>query len=121
MNQTIINKRRLTAAKVLGDSAHHKTHIFDAPPYENKDEEALSEPEEIFCTLFRVIIHYKALTVFQNKIPFAIVGSNQLVTTPDGQVCGRSYLWGIIGVDNEDHCDPVKLPPVTRTCPLPAA
>ena len=29
---------------------------------------------------------------------------------PDGQhVRGRSYPWGVIEVDNEDHCDFVKL------------
>ena len=30
--------------------------------------------------------------------------------TPDGrQVRGRSYPWGVIEVDNEEHCDFVKL------------
>lgn len=46
----------------------------------------------------------------QRKIPFAVVGSNSLVDTPEGkQVRGRSYPWGIVDVDNEDHCDFVKL------------
>jgi septin 7 len=32
------------------------------------------------------------------------------VTTSDGrQVRGRSYPWGTIEVDDEDHCDFVKL------------
>lgn len=42
----------------------------------------------------------------QRKIPFAVVGSDQTVSTPDGrQVRGRSYPWGVVEVDNEDHCD----------------
>lgn len=46
----------------------------------------------------------------QRKIPFAVVGSNTVVTTADGrQVRGRSYPWGTIEVDNEEHCDFVKL------------
>lgn len=46
----------------------------------------------------------------QSKIPFAVVGSDQIVETPDGrQVRGRAYPWGVIEVDNEDHCDFVKL------------
>ena len=46
----------------------------------------------------------------QSKIPFAVVGSNNYVQTPDGrQVRGRSYPWGVIEVDNEEHCDFVKL------------
>lgn len=32
------------------------------------------------------------------------------MTTPDGrQVRGRSYPWGTVEVDDEDHCDFVKL------------
>lgn len=46
----------------------------------------------------------------KSKIPFAVVGSNQEVQTSDGRaVRGRAYPWGVIEVDNEDHCDFVKL------------
>ena len=46
----------------------------------------------------------------QRKIPFAVVGSNTLVDTPEGrEVRGRAYPWGVIDVDNEEHCDFVKL------------
>lgn len=39
-----------------------------------------------------------------------MVGSDRLVTTPDGRkVRGRAYPWGVVEVDNEDHCDFVKL------------
>ena len=39
-----------------------------------------------------------------------MVGSNQEVETHDGRaVRGRAYPWGVIEVDNEDHCDFVKL------------
>ncbi|CAL1695256.1 unnamed protein product [Somion occarium] len=79
--------------KVLADIAYHKIHIFQAPTYENEDEEAIAEAEEI-----------------ASKIPFAVVGSDRLVTTPDGRkVRGRAYPWGVVEVDNEDHCDFVKL------------
>lgn len=33
--------------KILSDIAYHKIHIFEAPTYENEDEEALAEQEEI--------------------------------------------------------------------------
>ncbi|EAU93202.1 septin AspB [Coprinopsis cinerea okayama7 len=79
--------------RILADIAHHNIHIFQAPTYENEDEETLAEAEEI-----------------ASKIPFAVVGSNQIVTTPDGrEVRGRVYPWGVVEVDNEDHCDFVKL------------
>ncbi|KAH7883500.1 Septin-domain-containing protein [Phlebopus sp. FC_14] len=80
-------------ARILADIAYHKIHIFQAPTYENEDEETLAEAEEI-----------------ASKIPFAVVGSDHVVQTPDGrEVRGRSYPWGVIEVDNEDHCDFVKL------------
>ena len=79
--------------QILADIAYHKIHIFQAPTYENEDEEAIAEAEEI-----------------AGKIPFAVVGSDRVVTTPDGrQVRGRAYPWGVVEVDNEDHCDFVKL------------
>ena len=45
-----------------------------------------------------------------SKVPFAVVGANHEVTTEDGRkVRGRRYPWGVIEVDNEEHCDFVKL------------
>ena len=58
-----------------------------------EDAETMDEAEEI-----------------ARKIPFAVVGSDNVVVTPDGrEVRGRAYPWGVIEVDNEDHCDFVKL------------
>ncbi|KAF8306359.1 septin AspB [Clavulina sp. PMI_390] len=79
--------------RVLKDIDHHNIQIFQAPIYDNEDEETIAENEEI-----------------ASKIPFAVVGSNQEVKTADGRsVRGRAYPWGVIEVDNEDHCDFVKL------------
>ena len=45
-----------------------------------------------------------------SKVPFAVVGANSEVNTPEGRkVRGRRYPWGVIEVDNEEHCDFVKL------------
>ncbi|GAA6022690.1 hypothetical protein JCM8202_002737 [Rhodotorula sphaerocarpa] len=80
-------------ARILNDLAHHRIEIYQAPQYEMEDEETLAENEEIL-----------------RKIPFAVVGSDKLVSGPDGrQVRGRAYPWGTIEVDNEEHCDFVKL------------
>ncbi|KAF8632565.1 hypothetical protein AX15_001775 [Amanita polypyramis BW_CC] len=79
--------------RILSDIAYHNIHIFQAPTYDNEDEETLAEAEEI-----------------ASKIPFAVVGSDKYVQTPDGRtVRGRAYPWGVAEVDNEDHCDFVKL------------
>jgi len=79
--------------QILSDIAHHNIHIFQAPTYDNEDEETIAEAEEI-----------------ASKIPFAVVGSDKVVHTPDGrEVRGRAYPWGVVEVDNEEHCDFVKL------------
>ncbi|KAH9947143.1 septin AspB [Amylocystis lapponica] len=75
----------LTDEEILADIAQHNIHIFQAPTYENEDEEALAEAEEI-----------------AGKIPFAVVGSDKVVKTPDGGMF-------VVALDNEDHCDFVKL------------
>ncbi|POW11748.1 hypothetical protein PSTT_05051 [Puccinia striiformis] len=79
--------------RILADIAFHNIRIYEARRYDKEDEETIAENEEIM-----------------RKIPFAIVGSDSEVQTADGRQCrGRQYPWGIIEVDNEEHCDFVKL------------
>ncbi|RYP66159.1 hypothetical protein DL769_006103 [Monosporascus sp. CRB-8-3] len=80
-------------SRILADIKYHGIQIFEGPRYELDDEETIAENNEIM-----------------SKVPFAVVGANNEVTNADGRkVRGRSYPWGIIEVDNEEHCDFVKL------------
>jgi len=82
-----------TIVQILADINHHHIQIFEGPRYEHDDEETIIENNEIL-----------------SKVPFAVVGANAEVQTPEGRlVRGRRYPWGVIEVDNEDHCDFVKL------------
>lgn len=79
--------------KILQDIKFHKVQIFEGPRYELDDEETIAENNEIM-----------------SKVPFAVVGATNEIQTPDGRkVRGRRYPWGVIEVDNEEHCDFVKL------------
>ncbi|AOA64425.1 Component of the septin ring of the mother-bud neck that is required for cytokinesis [Komagataella phaffii GS115] len=80
--------------RILEDIRNQHIKIFEPPQYEDlDDEESLQITKEMI-----------------SKIPFAIVGSTQKVQTADGRtVRGRSYPWGVIEVDNDDHCDFIKL------------
>jgi cell division control protein 12 len=55
------------------------------------------------------------MTVQDNRsmmsaLPFSIIGSTQDVLTADGRmVKGRQYSWGVAEVENEAHCDFLKL------------
>jgi cell division control protein 12 len=43
-------------------------------------------------------------------MPFSIIGSDEDVKTPDGRIVkGRAYPWGVAEVENEEHCDFIKL------------
>jgi septin 7 len=77
----------------LDDIKHHNIQIFEGPRYELDDEETIQENSEIL-----------------SKVPFAVVGANSEVTSADNRkVRGRAYPWGVIEVDNEEHCDFTKL------------
>ncbi|KAL6703374.1 Cell division control protein 3 [Coniothyrium glycines] len=79
--------------RILADINYHNIQIFEGPRYELDDEETIAENQEIMA-----------------KVPFAVVGSNTEITTLDGRkVRGRQLPWGIVEVDNEEHCDFVKL------------
>ena len=41
----------------------------------------------------------------KNMIPFAVVGSTQLIEVKGKKVRGRLYPWGVVEVENPDHCD----------------
>ncbi|KAL4722512.1 Cell division control protein 3 [Fusarium chlamydosporum] len=80
-------------SRILADIKHHGIQIFEGPRYELDDEETIAENNEIM-----------------SKVPFAVVGANNEITSADGRkIRGRAYPWGIIEVDNEEHCDFVKL------------
>ncbi|KAL2887100.1 Cell division control protein 3 [Ceratocystis lukuohia] len=80
-------------SRILADIKYHGIQIFEGPRYELDDEETIAENNEIM-----------------SKVPFAVVGATNEITVADGRkVRGRRYPWGIIEVDNEEHCDFVKL------------
>ncbi|KAK3390438.1 Septin-domain-containing protein [Podospora didyma] len=90
-----LTDEEITAFKqrILADIKFHKVHIFEGPRYELDDEETIAENNEIL-----------------SKVPFAVVGATNEITNADGRkVRGRRYPWGVIEVDNEEHCDFVKL------------
>ncbi|KAK9236161.1 Septin-domain-containing protein [Lipomyces kononenkoae] len=80
-------------ARIRADLDHHKINLFETPRYEVDSDETMEEKTSII-----------------SKIPFAIVGATSEVTAADGRVVrGRKYPWGVVEVDNLDHCDFVKL------------
>ncbi|KAH3671683.1 hypothetical protein OGAPHI_000388 [Ogataea philodendri] len=79
--------------RILDDINNQGIKLFNPPEYDHDDEETRAASRQIMA-----------------KAPFAVVGSTNQIQTPDGRIVrGRSYPWGIIEIDNEDHCDFIKL------------
>lgn len=78
---------------ILTDIANQQIEIFEPPKYDNDDEETVAENTNLML-----------------NVPFAIVGSTEGVKSSSGRtVRGRSYPWGVVEVENENHCDFIKL------------
>uniref|UniRef100_A0A672QZW6 Septin-5 n=1 Tax=Sinocyclocheilus grahami TaxID=75366 RepID=A0A672QZW6_SINGR len=45
----------------------------------------------------------------KESTPFVVIGSNTIVEVKGQRVRGRLYPWGIVEVENQSHCDFVKL------------
>lgn len=64
------------------------------------------------CTCSSSIATSSSATFFQQHVPFAVVGSNDEVKVTSGTAKTtrvRQYHWGTVYIENEQHCDFVKL------------
>ncbi|XP_018013876.1 septin-1 isoform X2 [Hyalella azteca] len=79
--------------KVMDEIQQHGIHVYPLPECDTDEEE-----------------DYK-LQVRQLKeaVPFAVVGSATVLDVGGRKVRGRQYPWGVIEVENPQHCDFSKL------------
>jgi len=91
-----LTKGEVAAMKkqLLQDIEEHGIRVYHIPDAESdEDEEYISQNKEL-----------------QTSMPFAVVGSNVEVEVKGGKmVRGRRYPWGVVELDNPDHCDFRKL------------
>ncbi|KAG0290825.1 hypothetical protein BGZ96_005741 [Linnemannia gamsii] len=79
--------------RVMEDITHHKIPIYNFPyDPEEDDDETVEENSEL-----------------RSLLPFALIGCEEEVTVNGRKVRGRQYPWGVVEVDNPQHCDFVKL------------
>jgi len=45
----------------------------------------------------------------KEAVPFAVIGSNTVIEVRSRKVRGRLYPWGVVEVENPEHCDFIKL------------
>jgi len=86
-----ITKTELTKfkAKLMSELVSNGVHIYQFPT----DDETVSDTN----------------AAMNQHLPFAVVGSNDEVKIGNKMVKARQYPWGTVQVENENHCDFVKL------------
>ncbi|KAM6502119.1 GTP binding protein [Amanita muscaria] len=79
--------------RIIEDIEHYQIPIYDFPyDPEDDDEETIQENLELRALL-----------------PFAVIGSEEVVEKNGKKVRGRDYPWGVAEVDNPEHCDFINL------------
>lgn len=81
--------------QILKELSYAKIKIYQIP-----DCDSDSEEEDEFNAQNKVL---------RESIPFAVVGSNQVIEVRGKKVRGRLYPWGVVEVENIEHNDFVKL------------
>ncbi|KAF9917990.1 hypothetical protein BX616_010687 [Lobosporangium transversale] len=79
--------------RIMEDIEHHNIPIYNFPyDPEEDDEETVEENSEL-----------------RSLLPFALIGCEEEIEVNGRTVRGRQYPWGIVEVDNSEHCDFAKL------------
>lgn len=47
--------------------------------------------------------------MFQEAVPFAVSAAIPTIEVKGRKVRGRLYPWGVVEIENPDHCDFIKL------------
>ena len=76
-------------AKINQELAANGVHVYQFPT----DDESVADVN----------------TTMNSHVPFAVVGSTDMVKIGNKTVRARQYPWGTVQVENESHCDFVKL------------
>lgn len=76
-------------SKIMGELQNNGVFIYEFPV----DDESVSEVN----------------STMNSHIPFAVIGSTDFVRVGNKMVRARQYPWGTVQVENETHCDFVKL------------
>lgn len=79
--------------KILGQIQEEGIQIYQMPDCDDDEDEDFKEQNK----------------QLKEAVPFAVVGSSQLLEVRGKKVRGRLYPWGVVEVENPDHCDFIKL------------
>jgi septin 7 len=59
-------------ARILSDIAHHRIEIYQAPRYEQEDEETIAENEEIVVSGFALFVSFARVRAWEEGAGFRV-------------------------------------------------
>ncbi|ESO03208.1 hypothetical protein HELRODRAFT_185674 [Helobdella robusta] len=80
-------------AKVMEEIKKHQIQIYTLPDCDDDED----EDYKLQCKQLK------------EAVPFAVIGSNVMLEVRSRKVRGRMYPWGVVEVENPEHCDFIKL------------
>ena len=84
-----VSELKLFKQRIQDDLKYHKISYFNFPyDPEVDDDEGIADNREL-----------------QSMIPFSMVGAEDTFVVAGREVRGRKYHWGVVEVDNAQHCD----------------
>jgi cell division control protein 11 len=97
----------------MEDIEYYSIPVYNFPyDEEEDDEETILDNSELRVRLSPFLILNASshpLSRSQNLMPFALVGSEEDIMINGEAIRGRRYPWGIVEVDNDEHCDFLRL------------
>ncbi|KAG8011818.1 Septin-2, partial [Nibea albiflora] len=88
-----IRQETVGGTNILDEIAEHGIKIYQLPDADSDEDEEFKEQTR----------------VLKASIPFAVIGSNQLIEVKGKKIRGRLYPWGVVEVENPEHNDFLKL------------
>ncbi|XP_017779818.1 PREDICTED: septin-1 isoform X2 [Nicrophorus vespilloides] len=91
----VLTKKEMLKLKttVLDEIAKNGIRIYSLPECDSDEDEEYKEQ----------------VRQLKQAVPFAVCGANTLMEVRGRKVRGRLYPWGVVEVENPDHCDFIKL------------
>ncbi|KAI6653832.1 Septin-1-like [Oopsacas minuta] len=69
-------------------------------------QELLENSIEVYdCTADDSDLTQQEMEQIQNKLPYTVIGANTVISKNGKKMLGREYPWGIVEVENPEHCD----------------
>uniref|UniRef100_A0A8C6NVS1 Septin n=1 Tax=Nothobranchius furzeri TaxID=105023 RepID=A0A8C6NVS1_NOTFU len=88
-----LKERDRLKRRILDEIAEHGIKIYQLPDADSDEDEEFKEQTR----------------VLKASVPFAVIGSNQLIEVKGKKIRGRLYPWGVVEVENPEHNDFLKL------------